>query len=358
MLFCGTGFIAAGETSQVAVAALGTQRIVTALRGGGGKLVVIVWDVAGSGNVERVGTEEDTAQHATLGRVSRVGIVSLGDARVVTAMRDDERNLRLVVWNVAADGGITRVGGPTPGFGTATAGEVSEIAITALSDTRVVTAMRDADGDLRLIAWDVNANGFITRLGFATAGNIGLVSIAPLRDNRVATAIINDEGNLQVIAWSVSDLGDIDRGKSKTIGTAKDVAAVAVAAAPVDVVTAIRNGQDKLQLNGWIIPSDGEIREDRHAVIGQVNKVAVTSLDVRSVVVAMRTDENLLRLHGYVVGEGVSQEAPFATSDLKREVEIAPAFGIVSLGASRVVTAAQRGDILNVRVWDLAPSCP
>jgi hypothetical protein len=61
-----------------------------------------------------------------------------------------------------------------------------------------MTAMRDDDGNLRLIAWDVNAPGSLTRLGFATAKSTSLVTVVALRESRVATAIINGDGDLQL----------------------------------------------------------------------------------------------------------------------------------------------------------------
>jgi hypothetical protein len=176
----------------------------------------------------------------------------------------------------------------------------------------------------------------------------------------VATAIINGDGNLQLIGWDVSDDGNIARDLelSKTIGAAQDLAAVSLGGITAKVITAIRNGQGNLQLNGWTMPASGKIDDARLALAGDVSKVAVAALDGGAVAVAMRTAEKMFRLHGYGVATDQFQEEPFATSDLKSEVEIEPALGVVSLGVSRVFTAAARGDFLNVDVWDIAPSCP
>ena len=57
-------------------------------------------------------------------------------------------------------------------LGSGTAGDISSVAITSLSNSRVVAAMRNGSGDLQLIVWDIDGNGNLTRRGSGTAGAI------------------------------------------------------------------------------------------------------------------------------------------------------------------------------------------
>ena len=92
-------------------------------------------------------------------------------------------------------------------LGAGTAGAISEVAIAFLSSSRVVAAMRDEENNLRLIVWDVSSSGDITRLGAGTAGAISNVTITPLTDSRLVAAMRDGENNLRLIAWQLDDIG-------------------------------------------------------------------------------------------------------------------------------------------------------
>ena len=357
MEFCNTGSHGAGAISQVAISALGSTRVVTAVRDAESRLRLIAWDVGQDGHINRPVPPEETGEDA--GKVSQIGITSVGNSRVLTAVRDEDGNLRLIVWNVADDGRIRRIGGPTPGFGTATAGSISRVAVTAVEPARVVTAVRDGDRNLRLIVWGLSEEGFLTRLGTGTAGVIDHVAIVTVRGDRVVTAMRNGEGDLQVIAWDISPIGDVTPGPSATAGPVGELAATALPASlsePQTVVTAMRDGDGNLRLISWRIHNSGDIEKLLVGLAGEISQVAVYSLTRDTVVVGMRDGQKRLRLEGYVASIGVGLEE-FARSDTKKEVDISPVLAVTSLGNSRVFTAAKRGDVMIVDVWDLEGSC-
>src|SRR6185437_9108988 len=109
----------------------------------GGTLAAIVWGMGADGGVTRLST-------GRAGTVDRIAIAQLGRDRVVTAVRNSSQNLEVIAWDVdsAVSGTIKRVG-------SASAGDVSEIAVTGLGRNLAVTAVRQNDGAIKLITWRV-----------------------------------------------------------------------------------------------------------------------------------------------------------------------------------------------------------
>ena len=52
--------------------------------------------------------------------------------------------------------------------------------MAGIGDERVVTAVTDGSGDLKLTAWDVMADGKLARPGSATAGAASVLAVAGL----------------------------------------------------------------------------------------------------------------------------------------------------------------------------------
>jgi hypothetical protein len=220
--------------------------------------------------------------------------------------------------------------------------------------------MRDGDGNLRLIAWGLSEEGFLTRLGTGTAGTIDHVAIVTGQGDSVVAAMRNAEGNLQVIAWNISPIGDVTPGPSATAGPVGELAATALRPTSFDlqtVVTAMQDGDGNLRVIGWRFHDSGNIEKLIVGHAGKISHVAVASLSTSTVVVGMRDGQKLFRLEGYSVNPTGTLEE-FARSDTKHEVDISPVLAVTSLEEGRVFTAAKRGDVLIVGVWDLKQSCP
>ena len=128
----------------------------------------------------------------------------------VAAIRDGDDRLLLTVWNVP-DGLASMASANDSGN---QAGEASAIAMVALSDTLLVTALRAGNGELLLIPWGLSDTETI----FASTSKASVLADGSDVDDRhdlcewiannVVTAVRNS-GDLELIGWSVSDTGKI-----------------------------------------------------------------------------------------------------------------------------------------------------
>ena len=106
---------------------------------------------------------ENQTEQTHAGAISEISIAVSG-SRIVTAMRDGGGNLKLITWDIGTDGSISR-------RGTAAAGAISKISIARVDSSRVVTAMRDGGGNLRLITWDIGIDGFFFTSWYRYSGS-------------------------------------------------------------------------------------------------------------------------------------------------------------------------------------------
>ena len=150
-----------------------------------GHLVLISWQLNSNGTLTRLADSGSAA-----GAVSEVSLVKLplvgANERLVTAVRDGDGNLRVIVWRVSSTGAFTRTGDSG-----SQAGDATMIRATVDSSGRAITAVRDGSGDLKVITWGISANGAtVRRLGDSgsAAGGIGDNGLATLSDGVVSAA--------------------------------------------------------------------------------------------------------------------------------------------------------------------------
>ena len=293
--FSRRGTATAGAISEISIPHVTGSRIVTAMRDGGGALRLIAWDIGTDGSISRRGT-------ATAGAISKISIARVDSSRVVTAMRDGGGNLRLITWDIGVDGSISR-------RGTATAGAISEISIAYVRGSRIVTAMRDGGGALRLIAWDIGTgpvDGSISRRGTATAGAISKISITHVGipgvgNSRVVTAMRDGGGNLRLITWDIGVDGSFSRRGTATAGAISEISITHVSGSRI-VVTAMRDGGGALRLIAWDIEGSGNVLRRDTGVAAKVSEISVAHVGdnhpgKNRVVTAMRRDSGgILRL--------------------------------------------------------------
>jgi hypothetical protein len=242
----------AGDASAIRVRAINPDQAIVALRNGSGKLELIGWQLAASAFA--VSRAADTASHPI--GAQEVALAVIGRL-AVTAIRSDSGRLRLDSWDLSTDLSSINWLHET---GTA-AGNADLITATVLEPDLVVTAVRNASGNLLLIVWRLEADGTLSRLNHenAQAGEIDEIGIATLDASNVITAVRNGSGHLQIIGWHIDTNGTVTRWV--TDGHAGDVSALAVAAlggtGPTrDVVTAVRDGSDQLLLIAWRVSVD------------------------------------------------------------------------------------------------------
>ena len=163
-----------GPASSISVATnLSTYRLATAVRDGGGNLKVIAWDINDSGRVTRLG--DDGA-----GAVSLVSATALSDFTIATAVRDGGGNLKVIAWNVDGDGNVTRRGYDGAGAVSLVSAATVWHSSAEFPDTDVVTTVRDGGGNLKVIAWNVDGDGNVTRRGDFVGGAVDLLDSARL----------------------------------------------------------------------------------------------------------------------------------------------------------------------------------
>jgi hypothetical protein len=143
----------------------------------------------------------------------------LANSVLVTPVRTKSGNLKLITWKLMDDGRIVRKGENDK------AGAVSLIATTSFPNPAgniVVTAVRAANGNLKLISWNISSDGrMIDRKDENDkAGAVGEIAITrgePLGHNefklKVVTAVQTAKDTPKLITYSMNlDGGNIERG--------------------------------------------------------------------------------------------------------------------------------------------------
>ena len=199
----------AGVVGEVALLCLG-RRAITAVRDGGGKLLLISWDLAGGLNsITRLA---DSGSQA--GAASLVALTATRESMFVTACRQGNGSLLLISWRLMQDGTLTRLG--DSGI---LAGDVSAVAIITVGspfNNSLITAVRTRRGLLKLIVWELSGEGtrFVRRSeGGEDAGQASEIAMALTGDGFLTAVRDSSSGTLRVTAWafgngSVGRLGD------------------------------------------------------------------------------------------------------------------------------------------------------
>ena len=267
--------------------------------------------------------------------------------RVVTALQDEDGNLKLITWGMTPPEQIQR-------RGDISAGRASRIAIAEPRSDIVVTALRDGDGNLRLISWRVENNGDITRCADAVAGPVSRVALATSQEGVVVSAVRTDGGNLKLIAWSVASDGAITRRGDADAGAIGDVA-ITRAGPFGGVVTAVRTGSGKLKLIAWQVSGNGATISRRgDADAGTVSDVSMISRGGQGqfLLTALRDAEGELRLVSWrLSGEGSIERLGTATAGKIAEVDVA---GVASAELSAAVACRDNDGRLRLMTWELS----
>jgi hypothetical protein len=192
---------AAGEVSEISLLALpgaGGARVITAVRTNEGTLKLIVWTVSPAGVITR---RSDSGAQAGTASLIRSALDSHG--HIVTAVRTGEGRLRLITWALSeAASSITRLGDSGN-----RAGRIFDNALMARPNGRLISALRTEGGRLKLIVWSVTAGGAVFRDGDSAeqAGTASIIRLCPepLSGNApLVTAVRTASNDLKLITWS------------------------------------------------------------------------------------------------------------------------------------------------------------
>jgi hypothetical protein len=283
-----------------------------------------------------------------------------GIGRLVTAGRNANGHLQLTVWQAKEDTSNLPASIITK-KGSATGDAITDVAIQAVTDHQVLTAARNADGDLHLTTWSLSQDGQVTKQHEASAGAIGSLALVTTAANAgTAVTAVRTGGHLRLIAWKIDSGGAITRLGSADGNPAEHIAAVSTV---FGVVTAARDSGGNLALASWRVDAAGQISHLDNAGAGAVNglDIAVYTRETdpgftnpRTIVVtAVHNGSGDLELITWSVSESV-------TGKITRQGSVtdAPATHIavgkvgVAFEEDRILTADRDGNgKLAMQIW-------
>jgi hypothetical protein len=278
----------AGFVAEIAAARHNQSQVVTAVRTQAGDLKLIAWRVAAGGGISRTGDSSNQAGRATSIDIAR----NTTGNRFVTACRTSSGRLKLISWSVNSSGSsINRSGDSGSQAGTA-----SLIRIVAVAADRFVVACRTSSGNLKLIGWRLNSNGSLTRLTDSAnqAGTVRDLALVALSGNRVVTAVRTDGGDLKLISWSVGDSSISRLGDSGSqAGSARTIRATVDSFS--HVITAVKASNDDLKLISWQITGSGNVNRlgDSGSQAGRTRGHDISAADGRVVTGVRAADDHL-----------------------------------------------------------------
>jgi hypothetical protein len=299
-----------------------------------------------SSAVARQGDSGDQA-----GYVDEIAAIRHRDHQVVTAVRTQAGDLRLIAWNVASTGAITRTGSSGEEAGLAAYIDIAG----HVSGTQLVTSCAESgSGALKLISWDVSDDGsVITRLGDSgsQAGTARGTSIIAVSQDRLVTAVRTEEGNLRLIGWRLNGDGSLTRlaDSGNQAGSAGEIALSLMTDGTV--VTSVQAGDGNLELISWAVSDTAITRvSDSSGLAGAATRIRAVVDQAGHLVTAVRTDEGNLRLIVWQVDAGkftrLADSADLAGETVGHDI---------SLAAGRIITGVRTtGSALKVIMWQTA----
>jgi len=338
----------AGFVGEIASIKHQTQQVITAVRTQASNLKLIAWRVNSAGSITRTGDSGNQA-----GKASWISIAkNPTDSRYVTAVRTGSGNLKLISWNVNSTGtSITRLGDSGN-----QAGKASMIKIDAVNNNRFVTAVRTGSNELKLIGWRLEANGSLVRLADSgnAAGIVRDISMVLISNGRVITAVRTDGGYLKNITWQITDSAITRLGDSgNQAGSARNICIT------IDgfdnAVTAVKQANNTLKLITWRINQSGSVQRlgDSDALAG-ITKGHDISVASGNIVTAVRTAAGNLKIivwatdvNGQVTRIGDSDNLAGTASMIKLNEELS--------GNAPIVTSVRtESSTLKLISWNTA----
>jgi hypothetical protein len=252
-----------GAVYDVSVARFNTSRsVIVSIRGSNGNLKLIPYQVATNGVITRQTGEEVTEDD--IGMVASIKS-PLHDG-VVVAVENDSGTLEVIDYNVDGSFNVTRNSGTGTGSG------IDAVELTGLSydfDGVVTAELIAGSGGLRLRSFEVPASGGVTNADTHTALlagtdiDVDTVQVGWGLNEYVVTSLRQTDGTLRIDVWDVDAQGDIAWMSTPTEAPGAAAQIDGTSMGWEDYLSTIRDGNGQLQWIGWSIDGNGEIR--RHA---------------------------------------------------------------------------------------------
>jgi hypothetical protein len=283
----------AGKATSISIAR--GRLFVTACRNDSGKLFLISWSTATGGFVREGNSRDDAAGEADL-----IRILAITDNLFVTACRAGNGNLKLITWRL--------VGGSLERLRDKEAGEVSEISLIRVRQSganhQIATSVRAGNGHVAVIVWTVAEDGSIERLGESREigeGDLIESCIHPATGLLVVSCRAAND-NLKVITLLVSENGADVLRQFDGDDLAGEIRGNALMARPTGVLSAVKAGNDNLKLIGWGIDAVGRVSRlgdsapHQAGVIGLVRLGDDMGQPDAPVLTCVQTEDNDLKL--------------------------------------------------------------
>ncbi|HEX5705328.1 MAG TPA: hypothetical protein VFX97_19165 [Pyrinomonadaceae bacterium] len=272
--------------------------------------------------------------------------IAPAQTKLVTAVRDGSGDLKLISWTEAG----VRLNGPG-----ASAGSVSQVSAVRVGlSNRMVTAVRDGGGNLKVIAWRVPFNGQIARLQDGQAGAVSSISAVSVpTGDRIVTAVRDGGGDLKVIVWNVSPAGVVNRmpGEGQA-GAVSVISSAFIGTSGTILATAVRDGSGNLKIITWRLGVTGVIARLQEASAGAVSEISAIAQGFNVLVTAVRDGGGNLKLIGWTVAANgaITRTGETQAGDATR----ISAFHLVD---ARLATAVRDGGgNLKVITWNRTPT--
>ena len=244
------------------------NRAIVGVCDGNAKLVLKHWEIKDDGSLHRVG---DTAlQNQPTGAASDLAL-GWTPKGIQTTVRASGDQLKLILWEGLAEGGLKRVGDSGTQGGDAKLVDTVSMGTIDGAGPYVVTPVVSG-AHLKLISWKISPDGkSISRVSDSgqAAGSTDLLSCTGSvvasgsrfdpnfvpEHGRIVTAIRTRAGNLKLIVWHIASDGKITRVEDfdDPAEAIDQVSLVPLAHAANVYVAAIRDRSGHLKLHTWAV---------------------------------------------------------------------------------------------------------
>lgn len=280
--------------TEIVIAKIRENQLLTAIRTKEGRLKLISWQVRRDGTILRLKDSGEEGQEVT-----NIDLAKM--RKLITAYSSASNNLQLASWTVKKDGAIEHItdSDMQPEI-------VNEIKIAMISNTMFVTVCRTNEDYLKLISWRLKKDGTFQRIDEATIPNqkISEISVQVIAGrNHLISSVGTDMNLLKLYIWKITS-----KGKIKALGDSGFQAgkATIIHSEYLDphIITSGRAGNGRLKLIAWQISNDGKTITrfgDSGDQAGIINDNALISLSGK-LVSAVRTSSDNLKLIAWHLG--------------------------------------------------------
>lgn len=227
-------------------------------------------------------------------------LIALSQSRLVSAIRNDEGSLQLDLWAINS-AGIQQHLAQT------VLDSARDFTLTSLSTSRFAVGVRQANDNLRIHLFDLDSDQLVERSD-AEAGTVRQIELTAVAADgaaadRLVAAVKAEDDKLKLIVYTVSPKGVLTRAGDVVDELARDFAIVNVGGGDAGrVVTAIRRADHTLRIKSWTVDAAGNIAfAFNKSIDDKVHGLRMTRLNNRQVVVAISTGESShnasLKLH-------------------------------------------------------------